>query len=186
MDRYIMRKDNVVVIVDCKIGKEDSERIGDFIILNDAYMSAYNHAVLYGGRVNVKYYQGSSNIYIDGVALKKVVCRSGNRFSIYDGFTFEEITAHLNQIENLGVDSFLENYKETIENTKKELAEFALQLEQDLAIKENEVQRVILNSIREVQAYIIAILFALCINMNAGLDNHAYTDAYEYIVNTYL
>lgn len=185
MDKYIMKKDNVYVVVKCEIDAKE-EIPGIQIVLQEKSFARYSSANLYGGRVEINAGQTKKTINIDGIQLKKIATNSDYSYHVSEKFSLEEITAYLNQIENLGVDSFLENYKETIKNTRKELDEFVIQLEQDLAIKENSEKRYILDSIREIQAFIIAILFALCINMNAGLDNHAYTDAYEYIVNTYL
>lgn len=187
MDRYIIKKDNVFVVVDCDIAPEIREKFDEKIILDNRNLSPHASAELYGGRVQIKSVNGRKRFYIDGIQLKKILQYSDdNSFYIDDVYSFGEIVAYLNQIENLGIDSFLENYKETIKNTRKELGEYATQLEQDLAIKENSEKRGILDSIRKIQAFIIAILFALCVNMNAGLDNYAYTEAYEHIVNTYL
>ena len=136
MDTYLMKKDNVYVVVNCDTEPEVREKLDEKIILDNRYLSSHASAELYGGRVRIKNVNSRKSFFIDGIRLKKILqYTNDNSFYIEDTYSFGEIAAYLNQIENLGIDSFLENYKETIKNTRKELGEYAAQLEQDLAIK---------------------------------------------------
>lgn len=144
--------------------------------------------ILYGGRIEVNYlYQygridyNKLSLEIDGIKICKI---KGNE-SFYDYNTPNEAVAYLNQIENLGIDSFLENYKLQLQQVKQEFEAFADGLQLELAINYDEKKAEELSKYRKFILTLGCILFALLINMNAGLQNQDYINAYENIINTY-
>ena len=89
-----------------------------------------------------------------------------------------QIVAYLNQIEQLGVDTFLENYKAAVIVQKEELSIMCDKLAAELQDHEDEEKGKMLNRMRAKIETLIGLLFLLTVNMNAGLDNHQYIDAY--------
>ena len=77
---------------------------------------------LYGGRVylNYNFGQGYGWLEVDGISIKQYNCSTAGKIDSTSTHSLEQIVAHLNQIENLGVDSFLENYKAQLQELKKE------------------------------------------------------------------
>ena len=101
----------------------------------------------------------------------------------------DKITAYLNQIEQLGVDTFLANYKAAIIAEKEELSAMCDKLAAELQLRENEEKEKTLSRLRSKIEDLIGLLFLLTINMNAGLDNQAYIDAYaesENVISQYI
>ena len=144
--------------------------------------------ILYGGRVRVSYHTSYNSIkfnelslVIDGIEIRKLYSNA----SFYTSSTPSEVVAYLNQIENLGVDSFLENYKRQLQQAKHEFEAFADGLQQELAINYDEKKAEELSKYRKFILTLGCILFALLINMNAGLQNTDYINAYENIITSY-
>jgi hypothetical protein len=96
--------------------------------------------------------------------------------------SFPQVTAYLNQIEHLGVDTFLDNYKKNLEDFKAQMNEMATALENELKENEDSDKAQLLQKVKNLIFNIIIILFSLSINMNAGLDNRQYVEAYEAII----
>jgi hypothetical protein len=146
--------------------------------------------ILYGGRVKVSYlyYKNGWNINydtlslkIDGIEIRKLYSNA----SFGESSTPSEVVAYLNQIENLGVDSFLENYKQQLQQMKIEFEAFADGLQQELAINYDEKKAEELSKYKRFILTLGCVIFALLINMNAGLQNQDYINAYDNIINTY-
>ena len=156
-----------------------------------ASINDYSINSLYGGRVylNVPTYHSYGNEYyycdycymkVDGCDIKLLTPDV-----MTDKLEFEQVAAYLNQIENLGVDSFLENYKLQLQELKKELENNIKELQQELTIKNNDEKAKTLKKLRGIVLSITCSIFLLLVNMNAGLDNHSYTSAYDQIINLY-
>ena len=96
-----------------------------------------------------------------------------------------QVTSYLNQMQQLGVDTFLVNYKQSLEKSKEELSVICDKLESELSVQENEIKKKFLGKLRDVIIELVVILFALMVDVNVGLDNHNYVDAYNKIVNEY-
>lgn len=86
-------------------------------------------------------------------------------------------------MQQLGVDTFLTNYKQSLEKTKDELTVICDKLEGELGVQENEEKAKLLAKLRNVIIEMIVVLFGLMVDVNVGLDNHNYVDAYNEIVN---
>ena len=97
----------------------------------------------------------------------------------------EQVAAYLNQIENLGVDSFFINYKNQVLEFKKECEAMIEEIKRDLDANYNEMKEAHLSSLRNLVMKLACMIITLMINMNAGLDNHCYTTAYDNIINLY-
>lgn len=158
------------------------------IIGRDYYTS--RDVFLYGGRVGL-YPQNSSTIIfsIDGITIRDILPCSLDIDGIsycYGGFytelSFPKVTAYLNQIEHLGIDTFLDNYKKNLEDFKAQMNEMATALENELKENEDSGKAQLLQKVKNLILSIIIILFSLSINMNAGLDNKQYEEAYEAII----
>ncbi len=176
----IFKNGNVYVYIDTN--KEPINEINDkeeFIV-----GTGKRSRILYGGRVNVNYLpinNDALSLKIDGIEIRKLYSDA----SFYKSSTPNEIVAYLNQIENLGVDSFLENYKQQLKQIKLEFESFADGLQQELTINYDEEKAEELSRYKEFILTLGCVIFALLINMNAGLQNQDYINAYDNIINTY-
>lgn len=171
--KAIFKHENVYVLVDT--GKNLRENVdGAQIIEPD------EKCIMYGGRVIVRFSGTTGFIDIDGMRIWLVHLCTGS--SIYpfkvDRYELSQVVAFLNQIENLGVDAFLENYKNQLVQLKQNV-ENTLN-NQMYSHSEDEVK-----GFRELLLWVVTCIFCLSINMNAGLTNQHYTNAYETIINTY-
>ncbi len=179
----IFKNENVYVYIDTDKDPQCELKDNKAFIIGDKHI---DDAFLYGGRVVVKckhysFDEDRLSLLVDGIAIVKVY----NYAEFYKYNTATEVLAYLNQIENLGVDSFLENYKRQLQQAKLEFEAFADGLQQELAINYDEKKAEELSKYRKFILTLGCILFALLINMNAGLQNQDYINAYENIINTY-
>lgn len=175
----IFKKENVYVLVrNIDYGKREQIFSDPSFVVADESKCECN---LYGGRVYI--YGYGSCIDIDGISIKYF---NGSDCSSTDSLSIDIICAYLNQIENLGVDTFLENYKKSLMVLKQELITMSEKYEQELAASEDDNKKKILEKIRAKIRNIVCLIFVLSINLNAGLDNHQYIDAYEEVASTYL
>lgn len=180
----IFKKDNVYVVVRYKNVRNDiQEDEMDTLVYShdDKYRK---EGLLYGGRVIIKkgFYYGTTEIRVDGISIKVI---KESELSLTYSLDIEKATAYLNQIENLGVDSFLENYKQQLIDFKKEIEEKLEKEEQQQSVQFDEERNEYITSLKNVINQLICVIFCLLINMNAGLDNQCYTDAYNEIINLY-
>lgn len=185
MPDHIFKSENVYVLVNNKEIRtdENSSTPTELIHSFDEY---YRKSIsLYGGRVSIQTseYGHKNEISIDGITICQFSCNV-NPLQ-WSTISLEMLVAYLNQIENLGVDSFLENYKCQIQNLKKECEDRIRDLEQDLALKHDDGKAMILSTFKNFVMNLACMLIMLMINMNAGLDNHCYTTAYDKIINLY-
>lgn len=151
-----------------------SDDVNKYIITTN---TQYGRKSLYGGRVQISLRLG--HFLIDGIWMLNFYS-NGKHDSNIDG---SKMVAYLNQIEQLGVDTFLANYKQSLVQAKGELCVLCDKLENELSIHEDEDKAKVLTQLHETITAIVFILLALMINMNAGIDNHVYVDAYDEIVN---
>lgn len=192
--KAILKKDNVYVLVRDKNPRAGItlDNLENLILCDDLHLKRMSIIKnnIYGGRVylEIPTYRsyGEDKLYdycyltIDGIEIM--------RFELYSStneLSFEHITAYLNQIENLGVDSFLENYKLQLQEIKKEFESMKDELQSELAVSYDENKASNLDSIKKMILSITCIIFSLLINMNAGLNNHHYINAYNEIINMY-
>lgn len=134
-------------------------------------------AILYGGRVKVY----DEKLYIDGFRIHRVhyAFERGDEYWRWnDPLSISSITAYLNQIENLGVDTFLDNYKRQVECFKLHIEEELKQLIEDETAKDRKDR---IENRRHLLTFLAVSLFNLLVNMNAGLENSAYIEAYNQI-----
>lgn len=86
-------------------------------------------------------------------------------------------------MEQLGVDTFLCNYKEAAKCLKNEVSSLSCKLEAELQVREDKEKERSLMHLRNIIDKLIGLLFLLTINMNAGLDNQTYINAYDQCEN---
>lgn len=133
-------------------------------------------------------------ITIDGVDVKDFVYTYSynNQASIYqtNNLSVQKVTAYLNQIEQLGIDTFLENYKTALETFKADIMVLCEKYES--LLKEEEpnsgsanTYKDILDRARECLTILTIMIFSLACNMKTGLDNHVYEDAYNEVLVEY-
>lgn len=174
MDAIIF-KDNVYVYIRRKECKD--ENIGQkeevFEIPN---YNSNNIYYLYGGRVKIILNNRSdgNEIIIDGMS----IFRLDEYHNLGKVFLPTTICAYLNQIHQLGIDTFLANYRVAIENLKIETMN-------KLNESKTTNDKSLISNLNDILDKLTAILFALWMNMNAGLDNHIYTETYNNIINLY-
>lgn len=167
------------------------------IIICDDRSCQCDSKLLYGGRVIVdfpRYDGGKFTLTIDGVEIKSLYYEYLNGtcavIRITNELTVQKVTAYLNQIEQLGIDTFLENYKTTLENFKADI--MALCEKNESLLKEEEpgsesadTYKRFLDRARACLTILTIILFSLACNMKTGLDNHVYEDAYNEVLAEY-
>ena len=122
MVKAIVKQDNVYVVIE--IDDETFEKNYEEYKNNENFIwgstCTWNpnktiKRVLYGDRVCV---DERNYLSIDG---ERIINLGRSYSSFSDNFNIKEIVAFLNQIENLGLDAFLDNYKLQLQNFKKEL-----------------------------------------------------------------
>ena len=187
----ILFKNGVYTLIEHSLTDAQIEELSkdkSFVVSTTLNGSGTRTFPLYGGRVKIKmeeygYYRGQFlfQLFIDGFEIceKKSV----------NSEILDKITAYLNQIEQLGVDTFLANYKAAIIAEKEELSAMCDKLAAELQLRENEEKEEKLSRLRSKIENLIGLLFLLTINMNAGLDNQAYIDAYaesENVISQYI
>lgn len=192
MGKMIFFKNGVYTLIEHSLTDKEIEELSkdkSFVVSSTKSGSGTRTFPLYGGRVKIEREEslyGSSHqsifqLFIDGFEITK---REYVRSEILD-----KITAYLNQIEQLGVDTFLANYKAAIIAEKEELSAMCDKLAAELQLRENEEKEEKLSRLRSKIEDLIGLLFLLTINMNAGLDNQAYIDAYaesENVISQYI
>ena len=102
----------------------------------------------------------------------------------------QKITAYLNQIEQLGIDTFLENYKTALETFKTDIMALCEKYESLLNeevpyLESANTYKIFLDRARSCLTILTIILFSLACNMKTGLDNHVYEDAYNEVLVEY-
>lgn len=187
----IFKNGNVYVVVRDKDIRDDVnlKNLKD-LICDDKYR---NDNYLYGGRVHVKIFSAyNCEIEVDGISIVMYYLKEDNSIVANYETLIEQVAAYLNQIENLGVDSFLENYKLQLQELKKEIESKIEDMQQDLATNYNEERASNLANLRHSVLKITCTIFLFLINMNAGLENmnaglenQNYIDAYNNIINLY-
>lgn len=141
---------------------------------------------LYGGRVGLDNGGwGYIEMSVDGLLIKEISFSSNGVCNMDSKMDLRRAVAYLNQIENLSVDAFLENYKAQLQALKEEIEASAVKLEQELSVQQDEEKSSLLKNLRSSIRSISCLIFMLLINLNAGLENHDYTEAYETILNLY-
>lgn len=188
----IIKHENVYVFVSDK-----NKTLREDVNLEDSLILCKDKKVirrfLYGGRVYLSFVAGTGGfihddlctIAIDGITIKSFYVDSSNKVFSNNNLDLSKATAYLNQIENLGVDSFLENYKLQLQEIKKEFESMKDELQSELAVNYDENKASTLDSIKKMILSITCIIFYLLVNMNAGLNNHHYINAYNEIINMY-
>ena len=180
--KAIFKHENVYVLVDTE--KNLRENVDGALIFK--FPSKNSCKQLYGGRVILWDCCSSSEgrIKIDGISIYRIdFCKFSNSkdYCLEETrrLSISEIVSFLNQIENLGVDAFLENYKNQLKVLKQNIEEILKYQEP------NDQKKYLIESLQRLRALVVVLLFSLSINMNAGLTNQHYTNAYETIINTY-
>jgi len=177
----IFKKENVYVAV---VGKDIQEGLDENEFEDLICDSSCNDDVhLYGGRVVIRPVSGDLRMTIDGVIISSL--RANNVLTVYNYIDIQTCTAYLNQIENLGVDTFLENFKKQLLAFKDEIIELTNKYEQEQSIKFDDNVSKKLDSLRKTLLELSMALFFLMVNLNAGLENQTYIDTYNTIVNQY-
>lgn len=182
--KAILLENGIYIGVDTNVDKSlDDSKIQESKELVCCNVYSSGEAILFGGRVGVRYRSSCDwNLSVDGIKIKVL---GYNTDYPYFANSFQNVVANLNQMQQLGVDTFLANYKLSLEKTKDELTVICDKLEGELSVQENEGKAKLLAKLRGVIIEMIVILFALMVDVNVGLDNHNYVDAYNEIVNEY-
>lgn len=182
----IFKKENVYVAVKGKYTREDiqCEEMDTLIFATNYY--ELNKVYLYGGRVYLAFCDEESlTVTVDGIPIREISFSKRDGYTTNKNIALSKAVAFLNQMENLGIDSFLENYKSQLQEFKKDLEMQAEKIEQEQSVQYDENKSTFLTSLKGFINKLTCIIFSLLINMNAGVDNHVYTEAYNEIINLY-
>jgi hypothetical protein len=190
MKRIILHDGIYVYTVNNDLTNDSIANADECTLIIDRYSNTQDVS-LYGGRVELHHSKYSSTLIfrIDGITIKDIKpCYLDSDSDSYsygemnNELSFPQVTAYLNQIAHLGVDTFLDNYKKNLEDFKAQMNEMATALENELKENEDSDKAQLLQKVKNLIFNIIIILFSLSINMNAGLDNRQYVEAYEAII----
>lgn len=156
-----------------------------------------NHnGTLYGGRIRIiSLYRngGSANLTIDGVKILRFehirFGEGSTKTELKEDLSIVTIASHLNAIEANGVDTFNQNYKQSIEFLYSELKDFRQKTEMQLSSEQNdsEIKSVLteLEIIRSLLFSVLAILFSLQTYMTAGLENEKVKSVCQSIMDSF-
>lgn len=175
--KAIFKTGNVYVLVNGEmrddVNKNDVEEL-----IFDVDRDGDELVCLYGGRVILDYsnYYNGFSMKVDGISLYNL------NFEL-NSLSWSKVVAFLNQIENLGIDSFITNYRIQLEATKQECINLAEKIEQGACV--DSEKQYLLKHIYEKIEKLSFLVFACLINMNAGLENQFYIDARNTIMNLY-
>jgi hypothetical protein len=153
---------------------------------NDICVYHYNKyfVSLYGGRIEIKRnYSETAYLTIDGISITNIINKK-----ICEDIPLSIITSYLNAIETNGVDTFLENYKKSIEFLYGELKDLNQRTESQLSIEkeDSKIKSLLaeLTKIRELLFSVLAILFSLYTYMSAGLENEKVISVYQSVMDS--
>ena len=117
MRAVLFKKENVYVVI--KGQQIDYSNLPNDLIF-DYNSSDRCCTCLYGGRVILTGKYNGWHLKIDGLELQHFWLSESNKLPYAsDSLDPEMVSAYLNQMENLGVDSFLTNYKNQVQELKK-------------------------------------------------------------------
>lgn len=183
--KAIFKYDNVYVTAPSKDIRQDVnvEEIRELVY---CYVVKRDFVNLYGGRIYLRSYDTDNLIMtVDGITIKEISFSSSGECKTTSEMSLHKATAFLNQIENLGVDTFIENYRIQLQALKTEIEGSVIKLEQELSVQQDEDKNTVLKNLRASLRMLSCMIFMLLINLNAGLDNHCYSEVYENITNLY-
>ncbi len=176
----ILKKENVYVVIKQKeIRNEIDLKEVDSLIFEE---SSKNNVYLFGSRVNLCSSNNGVVLKVDGITIQEIQ-HNDFRYYLTPSIELDKATAFLNQMENLGVDTFIENYRNQLKELKKEIEKDIEKMEQIQSSHISDID--FIKSLKFILAELSCLIFCFFINMNAGLNNHNYMDAYNKIVNLY-
>lgn len=181
MIEFILKKDNIyIAICDNELSKESQQKLSQDPMTLIAYTSCSadydkKNSTLYGGRVNVSGTAGEWHISVCGIKIDSFYNR---------GYGAQQIADFLNQIEQLGIDAFLSNYKSKVEEHRLLLKQEEQDLMNKISIHEDAYLLQRLSVIRGLLKSMLTIIFILSLHVPAGLDNAQYENAYQSIIYT--
>jgi hypothetical protein len=156
----ILLENGIYIGVDTYVDKSlDDSKIQEskeFVVIN-CNSNPKREAILFGGRVDVYGSNSGWSLSVDGISIKKLCSTSWHYDN--DGFYYAkvdssldtaQVTSYLNQMQQLGVDTFLANYKQSLEKSKEELSVICDKLESELSVQENEIKKKFLGKLRDV------------------------------------
>jgi len=178
----IYYKDGIYVLID---NDEEHE--------NCVYHYNYRDRVLLnGGRIRMEYastsYKETAFLFIDGIEVINLNNLRKDENQINKALKLSTIVQYLNAIEINGVEAFVQNYKERLEQLQVDLKGLKEEKESELvSITEEslleEVKHEILN-IGKILCYLFSVLFNLSLFISAGLENEKVISVYQSIMDT--
>lgn len=180
MKNLLFKKDGIyVVIPEIDDAKEEEVKNDPNLVYN--YLHKDRNS-LFGSRVRINCCSSSTlRLTIDGISLVYY----DSCWRECSDISLDKAAAYLNQIENLGVDTFLQNYKVQMQAMKDQLTEMSNQLVAELAMNEDKEKTQMLANIRKALMSLILVVCTLSIHLNASIDNYQYIDAYESVISQY-
>ena len=141
---------------------------------------------LFGGRIRLT--RSGARLSVDGIKIQAIIYDdSDGQLTFNQDLPKDSVCSFLNQIEMLGVDTFLDNYKQSLLDAKEKYEDLARKIETNISISpDNSNLKRRLRYINEFIGEVISIIFMLAINMNAGMDNHMYSNAFSEFINLYV
>lgn len=180
MKEFILKKDNIyIAICDDNLSEESQKKLSQdpMTLIAKTSLSRYNkeNSTLYGGRVKVSLDVYKWHISVCGIEIDTFY---------YNGYGAQQIADFLNQIEQLGIDAFLSNYKSKVEEHRLLLKQEEQDLMNKISTHEDEDLLKRLSFIRGLLESMLTIIFFLSLHVPTGLDNAQYEEAYQSIIYT--
>lgn len=182
---YIFKKENVYIAFE-DVEIQNDNNFEDSLIYDS---ESKNNVSLYGNRIQIKLNnkQDGIKLEVDGIKICQIELDRGSDrdYIIKKNLKLHKVAAFLTQIENLGIDTFLENYRNQLQSFKTEIEKTIEQIQEEQALKYEESKNFTIYGLRKFVRELSCLILCLFINMNAGLDNQCYIDAYNTIFNLY-
>ena len=175
----IYYKDGVYVLFDNDEKHEDC-----------VYHYSYRDRVLLnGGRIRIDYEsKETAFLFVDGIEVINLNNLSEDKNHIKKALNLSTIVQYLNAIEINGVEAFLQNYKERLQQLQVDLNDLKKKNESELptitdeSLLEEVKQEI--KSIKKLLYYLFSVLFNLSLFLNTGLENEKIISVYQSIVET--
>lgn len=176
----IFKKDNVFVYVtDIPLKVWEIQEVEPSYVI-DVQNAGYEK-YLYGGRVKIEFFYyklGAVRLFVDGIE----ICNGSRYLEKY--LTIEAVVCYLNQMEILGVDTFLDNYKKALHEFKEELSILENKIEGSLTVcKDEDIRKK--DEIKEIHFHVSSLIHDLTMHIPVGIDDDEYERIYHDITSRY-
>lgn len=154
------------------------------IVFRTEWSNGYKYdkedAYLYQNRVSISYRYGTLTGWHLTVCGYEIM-----GFEDFGNLNIHLVADILNQIEQLGIDAFLANYKAKVEEYRLLLKQEERETMDKLSLHEDDNLKKTLANTRNKLSQMLVLIFMLSLHIPCGIDNTQYENAYQAIVAQY-